>query len=405
MKAEDHYFIKKAVVYARMWLTDIGKILCGIIFVGIMVSSPGLQISAYLMPIFILTLFSSAFIFSFFSRPKVTTKRFLPPPPCAGEYLIYQVLVTNKGKKAFRDLKICEDVLPYGLYDAPDHKEYVSTIDWLEPQESTMVKLIIRCKYRGIYDLPNLLIGTCFPSGLLRWPVRVGQTERLIVYPKFISQKDFVLPYKRVYQPGGIAVSSNIGDSNEFLTTREYRRGDRLKDIHWASYAKTGKLIVKEYVDEYFIRIGLLLDTQLNKRQKNELFETRISIAAGIADALAKKEYIIDLFAAGDVLHHFQMGRALAHLENLLEILACIEPNRSINFYRLEINLMPYIKQLSSMIILLSNWDRNRADLCRSIELMGTKIRIIVIRDRPLTLQPDRELTIVTTDEKERLIQ
>ncbi|MCD4779967.1 MAG: DUF58 domain-containing protein [Candidatus Omnitrophica bacterium] len=404
-KAEDHFFIKKAVIYARMWFTDIGKILCGIIFLGIMVSSPGLQISAYLMPIFIMTIFSSAFIFAFFSRPKVSLKRILSPSPCAGEYLVYQVILKNLGKRPIRDLKICEDVLPFGLYDAPDHKDYRGTVDWLEPEETLTLKLIIRCKYRGIYDLPNLLVGTSFPSGLLRWPLRTGQKDRLIVYPKFISQTDFVVPFKRVYQPGGIAISSNIGDSNEFLTTREYRRGDRLKDIHWASFARTGQLIVKEFVDEYFIRIGLLLDTALEKRQKNELFETRISIAAGIADAIAKKDYIIDLFAAGDILHHFQMGRALAHLENLLEILACIEPVSSVNLNKLEINLMPYIKKLSSMIILLSDWDSKRAELCRTIELLGTSIRVLIIRDRPLSMQPDREITIINTSDDEGLIR
>lgn len=405
MPAEDHAFIKRAVVYTRMWLTDAGRILCGIAFVGIMVSSPGLHISAYLLPSFIITLFMTAFMFAFFSKPRVEVKRLLAPSPCAGEYLVYQVIVKNNGKHPLRDLNICEDTLPYGLYDAPDHPEYNSTVPWLEPGESVVVKLIIRCKFRGCYELPRILVGTSFPSGLLRWPVRTGHQARLIVYPKFISQTDFVVPFKRVYQPGGIAVSSHVGDSNEFLSTREYRRGDRLKDIHWASFARTGRLIVKEYVDEYFIRVGLFLDTELKRRQIQKLFERRISIVAGIADAIAKKDYIIDLFAAGDVLHHFQMGRALAHLENLLELLACIEDARSVNLKRLTVSLEPYLDKLSSMIILLGDWDEDRAALCRMIESRGTNIRVIVVRDQPLSLAPDRELTVVVSGDNDGSIR
>ncbi len=405
MPAEDHAFIKRAVVYTRMWFTDAGRILCGIAFVGIMIASPGLHISAYLLPSFVTTLFLTAFIFAFFSKPRVEVRRLLPPPPCAGEFLFYQVLVKNTGRHPIRYMNICEDSLPYGLYDAPDHKEFASTVPWLEPGETVSIKLITRCKFRGVYELPRLLVGSSFPSGLLRWPVRVGQKDRLIVYPKFISQTDFVVPFKRVYQPGGIAVSSHVGDSNEFLTTREYRRGDRLKDIHWASYAHTGRLIVKEYVDEYFIRVGLFLDTELKKRQKQESFEKRISVVAGIADAIAKKDYIIDLFAAGDVLHHFQMGRALAHLENLLELLACIEDVRQVNFKMLEQSLNPFLKKLSSMIVLLGDWDEARSDLCQAIECMGTNIRVIVIRDQPLTMNPDRELTVVASEDYESLIR
>ena len=405
MPAEDHLFIKRAVVYTRMWFTDSGRILCGIGFVGIMVSSPGLHISAYLLPSFIITLFMTAFMFAFFSKPKIEAKRLLPPSPCAGEYLVYQVIVKNAGKHPVRDLNICEDVLPYGLYDAPDHPEYNSTVPWLDPGESVTLKLIIRCKFRGCYELPLILLGTSFPSGLLRWPVRAGHKARLIVYPKFISQTDFLVPFKRVYQPGGIAVSSHVGDSNEFLTTREYRRGDRMKDIHWASYARTGRLIVKEYVDEYFIRVGLFLDTELQRRQNQDLFERRISIVAGIADAIAKKDYIIDLFAAGDVLHHFQLGRALAHLENLLELLACIEDARHVNLKKLEISLEAHLDKLSSMIILLGDWDAERAAFCRMIEQRGTSVRVIVVRDQPLSLQPDRELTVVTADDNEGTIR
>ncbi|HBM14846.1 MAG: hypothetical protein A2Y03_10550 [Omnitrophica WOR_2 bacterium GWF2_38_59] len=407
MSAEDHTFVKRSVIYSRMWFTDIGRILCGIIFIGGMVSSPGLHIDAYILPSILIAIFITAFIFAYFNRPKISVDRFMPLPCSAGDFIVYDVAVKNEGRYPVRNVKISEGVLPYGIYDAPDHASYEGFVDWLEPGEIATIKLVIRCKYRDIYDLAYLLVGSSFPSEILRFPVKIPKKDKLIVYPKFITQTDFYVPFKRVYQPGGIAISSNVGDSNEFLNTRDYRKGDRLKDIHWSSYARTGKLIVKEYVDEYFIRIGILLDTEQSSlwQKDAEIFETRISVAAGIADAIAKKDYIIDLFAAGDILHHFQMGRALAHLENLLELLAGIEETKNVNFELLQDHLSPYIKQLSSMIILLGDWDKRRQDLCDSIESRGTKIRVLIFRDKPLTIQPDREATVIYTKDKEGLIR
>lgn len=397
MPAEDHTFVKRWVIYTRMWFTDIGRILCGIVFIGGMVSSPGLHIDAYLLPSFIIAIFFTAWIFAYMNRPQVSVVRVLPPPCCAGEFVTYDVIVKNEGRLPIRQLKISEGVLPYGIYDAPDHENYQGVLDWLEPQERATIRLVIRCKYRDIYDLNNLLAGTSFPSGIIRFPVKVVQKDKLIVYPQFLTQTDFAVPFKRVYQPGGIAISSNVGDSNEFLNTREYRQGDRLKDIHWASYARTGKLIVKEYVDEYFIRIGILLDTEhASVWQKDDaVFERRISTAAGIADAIAKKDYIIDLFAAGDELHHFQMGRALAHLDNLLELLAGVRESKKVDFDLLARSLHPYMHQLSSMIILLGDWDDRRKKMCEAIEGRGIKVRVLVFKDKPLSQPLDREATII----------
>ena len=42
--------------------------------------------------------------------------------------------------------------------------------------------------------------------------------------------------------------------------------GDPLRKIHWRSWARRGKPVVKEYQEEYFSRIALVLDTFLPRR-------------------------------------------------------------------------------------------------------------------------------------------
>ena len=56
-------------------------------------------------------------------------------------------------------------------------------------------------------------------------------------------------------------MASSVGESEEFVSLRDYRRGDPMRHIHWKSWAKTGKPIVKEFQDEFFVRHALILDT------------------------------------------------------------------------------------------------------------------------------------------------
>jgi uncharacterized protein (DUF58 family) len=404
MPAQDHVFLKRFLAYAHAGFTDSGRILVSVLFASACIAAPGLHISAYLLTCLAMALLLTAVGFSCFYRPTLVVHRSWPASPRAGEDMIYRVTVTNAGKRTVRDVSLFERCLPYGLYSVSyDHRVSVP-LDRLSLGETRTVTLAMHCRQRGIYHLPPLWAGSSFPSHIFRWLVTVGESDRLIVHPSFHSQQEFRLPFHRVYQPGGIAVSSNIGNSNEFLSTREFRQGDRLRDIHWPSYARTGRLIVKEYVDEYFVRIGLLLDTESARRDNTDSLEQRVSLAAGIADALARKEYIIDLFAAGEVLHHFQMGRAIAHLDNLLELLACIEGVAHVRFERLQANLTPYFRQLSSMIVLLKDWDDERARFCQSLRNMGLSLRVIVIADRTLTRQPDQEITVIRGKAKDTMI-
>ena len=66
---------------------------------------------------------------------------------------------------------------------------------------------------------------------------------------------------QRKYQPGGVALASSIGESDEFVALRDYRAGDPMRRIHWRSWARVGRPVVREYQDEFFVRHALVLDT------------------------------------------------------------------------------------------------------------------------------------------------
>ena len=143
------------------------------------------------------------------------------------------------------------------------------------------------------------------------------------------------------------------GDSFEYLGNREWRDGDNPRDIDWRATARlsgasSSSLVVREWREEYFLRVGVVLDTHvpLSAPASKRLFlqelrerlpgkaarlarqaalERGVSICAAVSDALARQDYIVDLFAAGPNLYHLMAGRSLAYREQILDILACVE--------------------------------------------------------------------------------
>ena len=395
MPARDHSFIKWFSALSYAWLTPHGMILVTALFVSAGIASPGLHISAYVMTSIILSSLMTALIFSFFFVPKVSVHRKFPDAVYAGEDCVYKVIVTNRTKKRFYDIFVNEGTLPYGLYYAFDHPKFDGFIPVLEPGQSRSTTLVMRCQRRGQYTLRKLMAGSSYPLNLIRCPFQRGQREQLTVYPEFTSQINFDLPLKNIYQTGGIAISTKKGESNEFFGTREYRYGDRLKDIHWRSYAHTGKLIVKEYIDEYFVRTGMLVDTQIFNPKEILHLEKRVSIAAGLADALSHKGYLIDLLAEGNTLHEFEKGNADTYLDQLMRIFATLEGQKSINFRQLQEKFTPHLQATSSLVVILGDWDESRAEFCQFLKNSGIELRLILVEGKKLTATPTQKVSIV----------
>jgi len=309
-------------------------------------------------------------------RPKVSLTRRLPPPPSAGDSWGYDVIVENLSKRTLRDLFVQERGLPADLRPVGDAPE----IPVLDPGERVTVRLVVRCRDRGAYILGKLEASTILPSGLVKTPRRATARDRVLVYPKFTRMEDFDVPVGRVHQPGGIPVASQVGESAEFSGVRDWRDGDRPRDVHWPSFARSGRLVVRETQEEYFVRLALVLDIEARTAKDEAIFERGLSVAASIADALARKEHVIDIFCAGDSVFRFQAGRALAHVENILELLACLEPGMRLNAEALEAAIVPEAPRLSAVIFVMTDWDETRQRVVQRIRERGVIVRVVCVR-------------------------
>jgi len=387
MSPLEHRFIRVLDDWYRTLLTPMGRALLWGTLASAMLLVGGLHRPLLLCFGFCSGALGCGVVVGFFFRPRVRLTRVLPPPPSAGDTLRYTVVVENVGRRTLRNLVVEERGLPPELRPAGPPP----VIDILRPGESVRVSLQLVCHERGVYVLKALQAASMFPSGLVKPGRKHRREDRLLVYPRFTPMESFEVPVGRNYQPGGIPVASQVGESCEFFGTREWREGDRLRDIHWPSLARTGQLIVKEYQEEYCVRLAMGLDVEVRNRRDEARFEHSLSMAAAIADALARREHIVDIFAAGPQIFHFQAGRALAHFENILEILACLEPGDRLNMEALEATLLPEAPRLSAVILVVMDWDEPRAALVQKLKEHGVAIRVLSLRPdrRPTGLAPD----------------
>ncbi|MDQ7825051.1 MAG: DUF58 domain-containing protein [Candidatus Eremiobacteraeota bacterium] len=383
------YWLQSA--YMRK-LTPSGRIIFWILVLSSGLGFYSFTIKIYYVFIILFALFFVSFIytglFSYLKPPRLEVSHAPPGRSTCGHSVRVRIQVRNLSAKNYYDLTVTEGALPPFIHE---HQEGAHYIPHLPPHGETSCEVVLEFTRRGHYVLPGIEVESSFPFGIGKGMRRFPQEKSLLVYPRFHHLTSLDIPVGKRYQPGGIALTSNLGESTEFICTREYRVGDSPRFIHWRSSARLGKPVVKEFQEEYFCRIALLLDTYVPPGSKQKAFESleaAISLSAAVADNLSRKEYIIDIFAAGPNVYHLQAGRSLAYLENILDILACIEHCSTPPFEKLEPILLENLSQITTCIMVFLDWDEPRERLVRTARALGTAVKAIIVRDGAPSADP-----------------
>lgn len=376
----------------RLWtdrLTPGGRALCGVAAVaGGGAAGFGISYPIHYLAMFLVSLLLVNQLTGWLFRPRVRVDRRLPARCAAGAAVRVRARLTNVGALPALDLAVRELAEPAGLRATPS-----LPLARLARGASAEVDYTLRPALRGAYDLPGPQAFTTFPFGLNRTARLVPAPHRLLVTPRFVPLARLELPVSVKHQPGGLALVSRVGESEEFVGSREYRPGDRLRDLDHRAWARVGVPVVREFQQEYLSRIALLVDThvgqaRLGGAERLRALEAGVSLGAAVADALSRQEYVVDLFAAGPELYHFQAGRALAFLDDVLDVLACVEPCPADPFPTLGPAVLEAIGQLSTAVLVLLDWDASRRELARRLAEHGVATRVVVVRAGPTTLDP-----------------
>jgi uncharacterized protein (DUF58 family) len=340
-------------------------------------------------------------------RGRFAARRVLPRFVTAGQPCAYRVIVANRSRRAWPALLLLEDPpdprpsleeflhaedageadnrwdrwVGYARWQALIASKRIAVIDerplpTVPAADEVEVHVPCRPLRRGRLRLTGLSIARPDPFGLFRGIRRLPVADSLLVLPARYPVAPIELPGTRKFQPGGVALASSVGDSEEFVGLRDYRPGDPLRRIHWKSWARAGHPVVREYQDEFFVRHALVLDTF---GPPGERFEAAVSVAASLACVLDTGESLLDLMFVGPRAYCLTAGRGLAHVDQMLEVLAGVGACLDTPFAALPALVIARAESLSGCLVVLLGWDDAREALVRRLDALAIPTLALVV--------------------------
>lgn len=343
--------------------------------------------------------------------PNVTVHRQLPRFATVGEPFDYFITVINEGERVERDLSIADNpkVVP------PDFEQFQRTKEpgeetrnaydrwigfhrfvWLQRMNTginisnaSVPDLNIRASAaatltatplrRGTVQLTSTTVLHPDPFGLNYGIVEFDNREQLTVLPRrYHLSKQFEFRGGRHFQPGGVNSTWSIGESDEFVSLRDYRDGDPIRKIHWSSSAKRSKPVVKEFQDEFFVRQALVVDTFA---QDPAIFEEVISVAASFLTAFNNADGLMDLHFMSNRPELITAGRGFAQTAQQLESLALLTQTTA-PLDDLKQMLSERSRLMSGCLFVFAGMDSERLKLVRAVEDRGIETAIFVIKTK-----------------------
>jgi len=360
----------------------------------------------------IIVMLGISLIWAFTRKARIKIQRDLPRVATVGEAVSYRVKLQNTGRKKLTGFKLLElppDNRPsYLLFNhsrepgeekrnAFDRTLGYYRWEWLQRSltlfhhvsspplptintgASTFTQLSFTARKRGIINLPSMRVCLPDPLGVFQSCRRTETSpDKLIVLPQRYRLPEYHIPGNARFQLGGETTSHTAGQSGDFTSVRDYRPGDPLRHIHWKSWARTGKAIVKEYEDTFFPRYGLLLDTFVPAEQA-DMFEEAVSVAASFAASIDTRESLLDLMFIHDEAHVFSAGAGEARIDSILEVLAGVGCEPDDGFEELQKLVLRHGDTLTACICIFTGWDEQRRDMVVNLHRTGIHLKIFSI--------------------------
>jgi uncharacterized protein (DUF58 family) len=213
---------------------------------------------------------------------------------------------------------LLEDRLPYALGSRPR-----VVLERLGAHQASSVAYTVRADVRGRYEVGPLVVRLTDPFGLCELIRSFPSVDKLTVIPQVVP-----LPSVRLtgeYAGTGDSRARSVAVHGEDdAATREYRRGDDLRRVHWRSTARVGELMVRREEQPWESKATVVLDTRQGAHRgegPTASFEWAVSAAASITVHLRAAGYKLRLVSDSgidaDAIEGVGEGALLDHLADV----------------------------------------------------------------------------------------
>lgn len=216
---------------------------------------------------------------------RVVLERKTPREAFEGEPFTAHLTVSNKGRMASQLLKVTDRQFAAGRARTIEalqarreqHRDYMRTgrapeeqgaharadrsvaFERLGPGEHLEAFYELTAPRRGLYPRAKVDLEAGGLFGSARWRRRLQVEDRLVVFPEVVPLEWFPLERRTSAPTADSFEWARKGIGQDYYGVREYASGDSLRHIHWKSSARQGRLIVKEYQQEFRPAAGLVV--------------------------------------------------------------------------------------------------------------------------------------------------
>ncbi len=241
--------------------------------------------------------------------------------------------------------------------------------------------LEIQARKRGIYSVGPVSIANGDPFGMFRREREFGESQEVLVFPKTHNLPEFEIP------PADISGDSSVRRRTHTVTphassVREYAPGDSLSRVHWASSARMGKLMSKEFDLGRAAEVWVLVDLERGV-QAGELEESTDEYAVSIGASLAKR-YLeanlpVGLVAYGDRRYFLAAETGSGQQQRIMHYLALSKAEGAIPLETALPQDEPLWTHLSTVIIITSSPRVEWTTALRALARRGVKLVVVLV--------------------------
>ena len=167
----------------------------------------------------------------------------------------------------------------------------------LEPGEDSVLSIAVPTAVRGLLTLSDVGLWCEDPFHLVARRIKTAPPAHVVVYPvpAETSPADRATgPHPGSRERSGAGASTNSMSGDDLSGLRPYAPGDRLTRLHWPALARSGELVVREFVEPQAGSLSLLVDLR-PAAHTTESIEDTISRAAGLGVNALQRGLTVEL--------------------------------------------------------------------------------------------------------------
>jgi len=282
-----------------------------------------------------------AFLFVRVRRLRLSAERtFSPPIVAAGASTTVALRITNLAATRSASAN-WHDQLPWWPWSSPS-----GVLAPLSPtglrfstRSSRALHYVVQPPRRGIFEIGPLDVSLTDPFSLVHGDAALDGVHTLIVTPQLVALPDAGLSFTAGDGHARLVQRSASGNDDD-LMTREYRRGDALRRVHWRASARHGELMVRQEEQRARPEVRVVIDTRRTGYDdvitvptrgqtavlESETFEWTVRMVASIGVHLHRAGFLVSIAesASAQIAPLGDANQWAAHDEEFLSSLASV---------------------------------------------------------------------------------